>query len=57
MAQYRVKATIDVEFRVEADSAEIASYKAAMQIFNVFLDRGVTPTLEIRRSEVREEDH
>ena len=57
MAQYKVKKTLEVEFRVEADSAEIASYKAAMQIFDMFLNQGVTPVFEIRRSEVREEDH
>lgn len=55
MAQYKVKKTLEVEFRVEADSAEIASYKAAMQIFDMFLNQGVTPVFEIRRSEAREE--
>ena len=56
MAHYKVKKTLEVEIRVEADSAEIASYKAAMLIFDTFLNRGVTPVFEIRRSEVQEDN-
>lgn len=37
MAQYKVKNTLEVEIRVEADDAESARHKAAMLIFNGFL--------------------
>lgn len=57
MAHYKVKNTIDVEIRVEAEDAASASHKAAMLIFNGFLNPNVIPTLEIRRSEVQLEDH
>lgn len=46
MAQYKVKKTLEVEFRVEA-----------MLIFNGFLNPNSIPTLEIRRSEVLLEDN
>ena len=55
MAQYKVKKTLEVEFRVEADDAESARHKVAMLIFNGFLNPEVIPTLEIRRSEVQED--
>nr|DAN70557.1 MAG TPA: hypothetical protein [Caudoviricetes sp.] len=56
MAQYKVKNTVEVEIRVGADSAESASHKAAMLIFNGFLNPNVIPTLEIRQSEVQLDD-
>lgn len=57
MAHYNVKNTVEVEIRVEADDAESARHKAAMLIFNGFLNPNVIPTLEIRRSEVQSEDY
>lgn len=56
MAHYKVKNTVEVEIRVEADSVEIASYNAAMLIFNGFLNPKSILTVEIRRSEVQLED-
>lgn len=57
MAHYKVKNTIDVEIRVEAEDAASASHKVAMLIFNGFLNPNAIPTLEIRRSEVQLEGH
>lgn len=57
MAQYKVKKTLEVEFRVEADDAESAKHKVAMLIFNGFLNPESIPTLEIRWSEVQLEDN
>ena len=57
MAQYKVKALVEVEIRVEADDAESARHKAAMLIINGFLNPEAIPTLEIRRSEVQLEDN
>ena len=56
MAQYKVKNTIVVEIRVEADDAQSARHKVAMLIFNGFLNPNSIPTLEIRRTEVQLED-
>lgn len=56
MAYYKVKNTVEVEIRVEADDAQSARHKVAMLIFNGFLNHEAIPTLEIRRSEVLLED-
>lgn len=57
MARYKVKNTVEVEIRVEADDAESARHKVAMLIFNGFLNPEAIPTLEIRWSEVQLEDN
>lgn len=57
MAHYKVKNTVEVEIRVEADDAASARHKVAMLIFNGFLNPNAIPTLEIRRSEVQEEEN
>jgi len=57
MAHYKVKNTVEVEIRVEADDAGSARHKVAMLIFNGFLNPNAIPTLEIRRSEVQEEEN
>ena len=57
MARYKVKNTVEVEIRVEADDAESAKHKVAMLIFNGFLNPEAIPTLEIRWSEVQMEDN
>lgn len=57
MAHYKVKNTVEVEIRVEADDAESAKHKVAMLIFNGFLNPESIPTLEIRWSEVQEEEN
>lgn len=57
MAHYKVKNTVEVEIRVEADDAESARHNVAMLIFNRFLNPNSIPTLEIRRSEVQLEDN
>ena len=56
MAKYAIKALVEVEIRVEADDAESARHKVAMLIFNGFLNPEAIPTLEIRRSEVQEDN-
>lgn len=57
MARYKVKNTIEVEIRVEADDAQSARHKVAMLIFNGFLNPNSIPTLEIRRTDVQSEDY
>ena len=57
MEHYKVKNTVEVEIRVEADDSESAKHKVAMLIFNGFLNPESIPTLEIRWSEVQMEDN
>lgn len=55
MAQYRVKALLEVEIRVEADSVESALDEVATLVFGGFSKPISIRTLKIKRTDVQEE--